>query len=144
MPVTPQMLQATKEKDCIAITAERKHYRVDQTFVKRSLRPSEWQTSPFKGTLYIPRQGWGRALNEATAIEYVGTMTNIPVPKLHCSFEDDHAVYLIMEYVDGVGTNELDENQQAIVRQELARHLATLHNLRSNKMAALPVLFEFD
>lgn len=87
-----------------------------------------------QGTLHIPRQGRERALNEAAAMEYVATMTNIPIPKLHCSFEDDQAVYLIMEYVDGVGMDELNENQQGVVRQELEQHMTTLHNMRSNKI----------
>ncbi|KAI9846697.1 MAG: hypothetical protein M1837_003752 [Sclerophora amabilis] len=115
MPVTPQMLQMRREKDCVALTAERKYYHVGRTFIKRSLRPSEWQTSPFKGTLHVPRQGRERALNEAAAMEYVATMTDVPVPKLLCSFEDDQAVYLVMEYVEGVSMHELNEEQRDVV-----------------------------
>ena len=134
MPVTPQMLQAKKEKDCIAITAERKYYHIGQTFVKRSLRPCEWQTSLSKGTLHIPRQGRERMLNEAAAIEFITKSTNLPVPKIYCSFEDDQAVYLIMEYIDGVSMEQLTEHEQSLVRQELAQHLKNLHSMRSSRM----------
>jgi hypothetical protein len=84
MPVTPQMLNSRREKGCIAITADRKYYHVGDTFVKRSLRPSEWQTNPLKGTLHVPRQGRERALNEAAAMKYIAQMTDIPIPKLYC------------------------------------------------------------
>ena len=134
MPVTPSMLQEKKENDCVAITAERKYYHTGQTFVKRSLRPCEWQTSPSKGTLHVPRQGRERILNEAAAIEFITKSTNLPVPKLFCSFEDDQAVYLIMEYIDGVSMDQLTEHQQRIVRQELAQHLTTLHRVRSSQI----------
>ena len=42
-PPTNEELNAKREEHCIAITHERKYYRVGQTWIKRTLRPSEWQ-----------------------------------------------------------------------------------------------------
>src|SRR6266516_1631059 len=131
MFVTNETLNERREPNCISITPERKYYRIGHTFVKRSLRTTEWQLSPVKGFIHVPRQGRERVLNEAAAIQYITTNTNIPVPKLHCSFEDDGAIYLIMEYIEGVTIDELSDEQRNIVQQELQVHLETMHNLRS-------------
>lgn len=100
MPVTNRILNASKEENCFAITAERKYYHVDRTFIKRSLRPSEWQVS-FQGTIHVPRLGRERLFNEAASIKYIRENTNIPVPTLYACFEDDNAAYLVTSYVDG-------------------------------------------
>ena len=81
-PVTNQMLNARLEKGCIGVTTERKYYHVDNSWVKRSLRPSEWQTNPFAGTLLIPRFGNERILNEAACMRFIADKTDIPLPKL--------------------------------------------------------------
>lgn len=129
--VTQAMLLARKEKDCFAITHERKFYHQGNSFVKRSLRPSEWQVSHFKGTVCVPRQGNERLWNEAAGMRFVAEKTNVPVPKLYCAFEDDGAVYLVMEYIEGVGMNELTDEEKETVKRELEGHLTTLHKLRS-------------
>src|ERR1700753_803164 len=121
-PITPQMMQARREENCGGVTTERKYYRVGQTWIKRFLRPSEWQVHPFKGTLVIPRIPKERLLNEAVMMQFVEKNTDIPVPKLHCWFEDDEAVYLIMEYVEGIGMNELDGEKRQTVERELEQH----------------------
>lgn len=130
---TNQMLNARKEENCFALTTERKYYRVGSTFIKRSLRPREWQVT-LKGTIHLPRCGRERLLNEAAAMTFIREKTNIPIPVLHCSFEDDAAVYLIMEYVEVVSMAELEDEQRAIVQQELEQHLQTLNSLRSSKI----------
>ena len=61
-------------------------------------------------------------------------MTNIPVPAVHCGFEDDGAYYLITEYIEGVGMNELTEDQREKVSIEVEQHLSTLHALTSDRM----------
>ena len=134
MPVTNRMLMQRKEEGCIAITPEKKYYRVGDAFIKRSLRPHEWQTSPFRGTTHVPRQDRERALNEAACMLYIMQNSDIPVPKLHASFEDDGAVYLVMQYVDGVGMDSLEEVEKTTVRQELEKHLKTLSNLVSSRV----------
>ncbi len=126
------MINSRREENCIAVTAERKYYRVGHTFVKRSLRPAEWQTNPRTGVLYIPRLGHERTLNEAACMKFIAEHTNVPVLKLYCSFEDDEAVYLVMEYVEGARMDSLDEHGRSIVREELDKHIETLRTLRSN------------
>ena len=125
------MASSCKEKDCFAVTAERKYYNIGKSFIKRSLRPREWQVSQFLGTIHVPRQNNERLLNEAAAMQFVSEHTRIPVPVLHCAFTDDNAVYLVMEYVEGVNMADLTEDEKHVVKQELAKHLESLHNLRS-------------
>jgi hypothetical protein len=85
-PVTNQMLNARREESCVGVTTERKYFRVGQTWIKRSLRPSEWQINPFAGTLVVPRFGLERILNEAAAMQFIAEKTNIPIPKLYACF----------------------------------------------------------
>lgn len=129
-PITNQMINARKEENCVAVTPERKYYKDGQTWIKRSLRPDEWQVNPYNGQLLVPRMGRERILNEAASIRFITEKTNIPVPKLYCCFEDNEAVYLVMEYVEGVGMNELPEEQRKIVEFEVRVHLDTLKKLR--------------
>ena len=130
-PVTNQILNARREKECIGVTNERKYFRVDGAWIKRSLRPSEWQTNPFAGTLFIPRFGNERILNEAATMRFIADKTNIPVPKLYTCFEDDGAAYLVMEYIEGVTMDKLADHQRKVVETELERHLETLRSLKS-------------
>lgn len=113
------------------MTTDRKYYKVGQTWVKRNLRPSEWQINPFSGTLVVPRFGKERIQNEAAAMKFIAENTDIPVPRLHCCFEDDEAVYLVMEYVEGVGMNELDEEKRKVVEKEVELYLKAMKKLRS-------------
>ncbi|EEQ35074.1 conserved hypothetical protein [Microsporum canis CBS 113480] len=121
-PVTNQMLNARREENCIAVTLERKYYRVGQTWVKRSLRPSEWQINPYAGTLVVPRFGKERIRNEAASMKFIAENTDIPVPKLYCCFEDDEAVYLVTQYVEG---------KRKVVEKELELHLESMKKLKS-------------
>lgn len=134
MAVTNKIANQRREKTCIGITSERKYFHPGNSFVKRSLRPSEWQVSAIKGTIHVPRLGNERLLNEAAALDYIRHNTNIPIPKLYSCFEDDGAVILVTEYINGVGMHELDDAQREIVRAELERHLETLHGLRSSRI----------
>ena len=133
MPVTNRMLNRKKEDGCIAITAERKYYHVGETFVKRSLRPHEWQVS-LQGTIHVPRLGRERILNEAASLRFIREHTAIPVPTVHACFEDDEAVYLVTEYVQGEDMASLNEEQKGTVMKELERHLDTLRTLVSEKI----------
>ncbi|GBF66698.1 hypothetical protein TMEN_9418 [Trichophyton mentagrophytes] len=133
MAFTNQMLNDRKEKDCISITHERKYYRSGVSFIKRSLRPKEWQVSQFKGTIHVPRKGRERVLNEAATLQFLKENSAIPIPQLYCCFEDDDAVYLAMEYVEGVSMDRLTEDQRARVEGELEKHIQGLHALRSSR-----------
>lgn len=57
---------------------------------------------------------------------------------MYSYFEDDQAVVLVIEYVDGVGINELDDAQRKIVKAELEQHLETLQGLRSSGIGTRP------
>lgn len=67
----------------------------------------------------VRRFGRERALNEAAALRFIADETNIPVPKLYCSFEDNEAIYLVMEYVNGVSMNTLDSGKRKVVEKGL-------------------------
>ncbi|KAM5352497.1 hypothetical protein ACJ41O_005219 [Fusarium nematophilum] len=127
---------ASKEDDqdpgCFAVTFERKYYHRGDAFIKRSLRPREFRTG-FR-SLHVPQLNKERLMNEAESLRYVGSKTDIPVPKVHCDFEDDGAYYLVTEYVEGVAMSDLSDDGKAVVREELQRHLATLKTLKSNRL----------
>ncbi|KAI1839928.1 hypothetical protein JX266_013862 [Neoarthrinium moseri] len=131
-PVTNQMLNARREKDCVSVTTERKYFKTDTTWVKRSLRPSEWQTNPYVGTLIVPRFGTERLLNEAASMDFIAKNTRIPVPKLYGCFEDDGATYLIMEYIEGISMAKLTADERRVVELELDGYLETLRSLKSS------------
>lgn len=126
----PKNHELKREKDCFAVTPERKYYRSGDTFIKRNLRPGEWQQH--NGYLHVPLFNFERIMNEAACLQFVAENTNIPIPKLIACFEDDGAAYLVTEYVEGVGMTELTEKEQDVVVAELEQHLATLHALTSD------------
>jgi hypothetical protein len=129
-PPTNQELNEKREKNCVTVTVERKYYKVGNTWIKRSLRPSEWQKQ--NGFMHVPLFNTERILNEGECLEFLAKHTDIPLPRLIACFEDDSAAYLITEYVDGVGMNELDADGQAAVAAELQRHMQTLKGLTSD------------
>ncbi|KAK4040792.1 kinase-like domain-containing protein [Parachaetomium inaequale] len=121
-----------REEGCFGLTFERKYYHRNGSFIKRSLRPREFRTG-YRG-LHVPRLGKERIKNEADSLRYIRQHTDIPVPTVYSDFEDDDAYYLVVEYVEGVGMNDLSDDQKAVVREELEGHLAKLKKLRSNRM----------
>jgi aminoglycoside phosphotransferase (APT) family kinase protein len=133
MALTNETINHCREATCFAITPERKYFHAGNSFIKRSLRSSEWQTT-WAGTVHVPRMNNEKLLNEGAALDYIRRNTNIPVPTLHACFEDDKAVVLVTEYIEGVGMNELDEKQKKIVTAELEHHLTTLRTLRSSRL----------
>lgn len=64
-----------------------------------------------------------RILNEAATLQLLKENSTIPIPHLYCCFEDDDAVYLVMEYVEGVSMDRLTEDQKARVESELEKHI---------------------
>ncbi|KAL1893961.1 hypothetical protein Sste5346_006102 [Sporothrix stenoceras] len=126
----PKNHELKREKDCFAVTPERKYYRSGDTFIKRNLRPGEWQQH--NGYMHVPIFNFERILNEGACLQFVAEHTNVPVPKLLACFEDDGAAYLVTEYVEGVGMDELSAEDQRTVAAELEQHLATLQALTSD------------
>ncbi|CAD0092449.1 unnamed protein product [Aureobasidium mustum] len=134
MVTTNQLLNKNKEKDCIAVTPDRKYYNTKTAFVKRSLRPAEWQVSAFLGKIIVPRLGEERLLNEAAALDFITANTTIPVPKVLTCFEDDGAVYLVTELIDARRMDELSDPDRAIIAEELETYVSQLHSLRSSNL----------
>jgi hypothetical protein len=92
--------------------------------------PDEWRFSSCQNAVHVARLGNERLLNKAAALRHIKDNTDIPVPELYNSYEEDGAVVIEMEYVDGVGMHSLDEVQRQKVTEELECHLDTLHGLR--------------
>ncbi|KLU86779.1 hypothetical protein MAPG_05789 [Magnaporthiopsis poae ATCC 64411] len=126
---TNHELNAKREQHCISVTPERKYYRCGNAWIKRSLRPTEWQKHG--GFMFVPKFNTERILNEGACLRFVAEHTDIPVPRLHACFEDDGAAYLITEFVEGVALGQLEPAQQKMVVPELERHIAALKELTS-------------
>ncbi|KAI9820457.1 MAG: hypothetical protein M1832_003790 [Thelocarpon impressellum] len=123
-----------KEEHTLGFTPERKYLHVGDMFIKRTLRDWELPESAIDGEISMPRQARDRILNEAATMLFIKEFSNIPVPRPIAVFDDDGAVCLFMEFIEGVGMDELTEEQREVVRQELDIHLNTLRNLRSRKI----------
>lgn len=126
------LLNPPLEEECYTETPERKYYKKDNWFAKRSLRPSEYWEGPHG--LIVPRAGKERIENEAASLQYIYEKTNIPVPKVYGAFELDGVYWLITEYIKGVDLAELSEEKKLPVLEELEGHLLTLQSLKSNVM----------
>jgi hypothetical protein len=125
---------------------ERKYLRHTNFHIKRSLRFTElYPASPAQSNagsdpyneapeprLYVPRLSRERLQNEADALRFVATLTDVPVPKVLALFEDLGACFLITETVPGVEMSRLREEDKEVVNRQLRKHIATLHSLRSN------------
>ncbi|KAF4974680.1 hypothetical protein FZEAL_8438 [Fusarium zealandicum] len=121
-----------QDPGCFATTFERKYYRRDNAFIKRTLRHKEFRVG-FRG-LYVPRLIKERLMNEAACLRFIRSKTDIPVPRVYCDFEDDEAYYLITEYIDCINMSDLSIEDKAIVGEELQRHLAKLATLKSSHL----------
>jgi hypothetical protein len=113
---------------------------LENTFVKRSLRSGECQENPRTGETHVPRLGRERLLNEAAGMVFIANNTTVPIPKLHACFEDVGAVYLIMEYVEGRGMEESENEQKLDVQEELESYLPQIHKFRSAIVGGFPGL----
>jgi len=120
------------EAGCFAQTWERKYYHLGKVFIKRSLRPREFQTG-ING-LYIPRVGNERLINEAATLKFIRENTNIPVPSLICDFQDDESYYVITEWVEGISMMDIPDKEKPRVNAEIKEHLKTLSNLKSKTL----------
>lgn len=130
--VTNKELNDRREPGCFAVLADKKYFHVGNWFMKRTLRQHEWQTAP-NGVLIVPPTTYPqRWRTDAAVLRFLRQETNIPLPRTECTFEDDGAFYFQSEYVDGVGMNELKEEEKSIVMRELEEHVETLRGLRSD------------
>ena len=130
--VTNKELNDRREDGCWAVLHDKKYYRVGNSCIKRTLRRHEWQTTQHQGLAVPSRSYPQRWKTDAAVLQYLSEHTNIPLPPLHCTFEDDGAFYHVTGYVPGVAMMDLNEAQKRIVSEELQRHVGTLRALRSN------------
>lgn len=127
--VTNQDMNKHREAGCTGVTADKKYYEVGNSFIKRTLRQHEWiTTSGLTPSACLP-QRWTM---DATILNYLREKTNIPLPRLQHTFEDDGAFYFSTELVPGVTMASLTEEQKQVVTRELLEHVATLKTLRSD------------
>ncbi|KFY19555.1 hypothetical protein V491_04370 [Pseudogymnoascus sp. VKM F-3775] len=102
----------------------------DTTFIKRTLRRSEWVYN-ITGNLVVPSTTMRYRLeNEVGCLKFLAT-TNIPIANLQGIFQDDGAMYLMTRYVNGISMDNLEPEQKSIVKMELEEYLVKLKSLRS-------------
>lgn len=132
--VSNQEINKHREEGCTVVTLDKKYYEVGNSFIKRTLRPHEWihvattTTTTWTPPATLP-QRWK---TDAATLLYLRDNTNIPLPRLQHTFEDDGAFYFSTELVPGVSMSELTEEQKTVVTEELLTHIATLKSLRSD------------
>lgn len=97
-----------------------------KTATHKRARRLSWNTHPggvifVSPTLCIKSTPFTR-LAEASAMRFVAQHTSIPVPKVHCAFEEKGQTYILMERIDGetlarVWGQRSDESRAQILRQ---------------------------
>jgi aminoglycoside phosphotransferase (APT) family kinase protein len=95
--------------------------------------PSEYIVNCL-GQLVIPHMCMERMKNEVTTMRYIQSNTNIPIPNLHCAFEDHSRYYIITNLVPGVAMAKLLDDKKALVIKELEGYVAQMHAIKSNIM----------
>ncbi|TQV95366.1 Protein kinase-like domain [Cordyceps javanica] len=128
-PPTNQELNDKREEHCFAITPERASTIESATPWSSAAcgRPSGSSTT---ATCTCQCLISSVSSTKVECLRFLRANTNLPLPKLHACFEDDGAAYLITEYVDGVGMNELSAPEREIVAEELNVHMQTLRQLK--------------
>ncbi|KAJ0159804.1 hypothetical protein CTA2_9087 [Colletotrichum tanaceti] len=128
--VSTQDLNKHRKAGCTRVTTDKKYYEVGTAFIKRTLRKHEWPTTT---TDWMPStclpQRW---TTDAAILTYLQRETDIPLPRLQYTFEDDGAFYFSTELVPGVSMSRLAEEQKQVVTKELLKHIAKLKSLRSD------------
>ncbi|ETW81379.1 hypothetical protein HETIRDRAFT_51524, partial [Heterobasidion irregulare TC 32-1] len=126
-----------QESGCVGMIHEKKMYEVKggtgDIFVKRNITPPEFMFN-WKGEIEVPHVAMERVKNEAAAMMYVKKHTDVPVPTIHCAFEDNGRYYIIEDLMPGVGIHRLSEPQRTIVMEELEGYIAELNSITSTAM----------
>lgn len=131
-PVSPTPeVPASNCKMQTARTAEKVYHINDRGRVlKRSLKQDEYYILS-NGERLVPPLVVERLQNEAACMEFVRKHTNIPVPKLLNTYEEDGSYHLWMEFIDGVEMNELTEREQTKLFPQIQNIITTLQTFRS-------------
>ncbi|KAK4099079.1 hypothetical protein N658DRAFT_525714 [Parathielavia hyrcaniae] len=129
--VSNQDINKHREAGCTGITQDKKYYEVGNSFIKRTLRRHEWiiTTIPKLAPSACLPQRWK---TDAAILAYLRDKTDIPLPRMQFTFEDDGAFYFSTELVPGVTMTHLTAEQKQVVTKELLEHVATLKSLRSD------------
>ena len=106
--VTNRELNDKKDAACMAVITDKKYFNINnKIFMRRTLRRSEWQSTP-TGILLIPSPALQpRWENEAASLVYLSAHTEILIPTLRGAFEDDGAFYFMTDFIAGVGMGTL-------------------------------------
>ena len=108
-----------------------KYYRFNDRgrVLKRSLRQNECYIHS-NGEQYLPPLVVERLKNEAASMAFIRENTDIPVPKLLDTYEEDGSYHLWMEYVDGVDMSKLtDQERSQIIPQGKNNFLGLFYHL---------------
>lgn len=96
-------------------TAEKVYHFNDKGRVlKRSLRPDEYHILS-DGEPFIPLLVVERLKNEVACMTFIREHTNIPVPKVLKTYEENGSYHVWMELIDGVEMSELTSEQQTSI-----------------------------
>lgn len=129
--VTNRELNDRREPCCSAVLADKKYLHVGGFFMKRTLRPHEWQSNSKNVVIVPPTTYPQRWKTDAAILRFLRKKTNIPLPPVECTFEDDGAFYFQSQFVEGVSMRELEHKDKEVVMKEVEQHVATLQTLRS-------------
>jgi hypothetical protein len=115
--VSNQDLNKHREQGCTGVTTDKKYYEVGNSFIKRTLRRHEgMQLTAAANFNWTPSaslpQRWR---TDAAVLTYLGENTNIPLPRLQHTFEDDGAFDFSTALVPGVPMTHLTEEQKQVV-----------------------------
>jgi hypothetical protein len=80
--------------------------------------------------LVIPRFGKERLYNKIVLIVFITKYINIPIPKLYYCFENNKAIYLIIEYIKRIGINKLKKEKRKFIKKELEVYLEVLKEIK--------------
>ncbi|KAL2756923.1 hypothetical protein ACRALDRAFT_2101756 [Sodiomyces alcalophilus JCM 7366] len=128
----PNILHDIREPGCRAVFFDRKLFAVENVFMKRTMRRHEWSDLDDEDKLPPSAAMPQRFRTDVAVQKYLRQKTDIPLPAFALVIEDDGAMHLIMEFVEGKPMDELPEADQKVVEMELQQHIKTLKSLRSD------------
>src|ERR1700710_2286161 len=103
-------------------TCERVYCSYPDRYLKRSLAPSEYKTTP-SGGVFVPFRNRARLENEVACFKYIREKTDIPVPEALDSYEGNGSFFVWTARIEGVPLKELKEEDRLKVLPEIRRHI---------------------
>ncbi|MCJ1390323.1 hypothetical protein MMC18_003181 [Xylographa bjoerkii] len=108
---------------------DRQYHEYENSFLKKTIAPHKYEDKPC-----LTHWNKERLKNEAACLRFIELTTNIPVPKVLFAHEKNGSYHLCTERVPGVCMNDLSQDKQAVVIEEVERHLQTLKCLKSDRI----------